>query len=138
MSTHAASAEDTNFRVAFGAGCVSPGEFSHLSHLRLAYVYLVEGTVELAGQKMRESLLAFLAANNVPAAKFHATLTRAWLLAVQHFMNRAASLSFAQFAANSQPLLDSNVMLTHYSVETLFSAAARTSFVQPNLQAIPD
>ena len=86
---------------------------------------------------MRRALLAFLAANNVPASKFHETLTRAWLLAVRHFMNRAASATFAEFTANGKPLLNSKVMLTHYSAETLFSAVARATFIEPDLEAIP-
>jgi hypothetical protein len=132
-----ASAEDCEFRLAFEAGSVSLGEFDHLCHLRLAYVYLVEGSVDQAEVNMRRALLAFLAANNVPASKFHETLTRAWLLAVRHFMNRAASATFAEFIANSQPLLNSKVMLTHYSAETLFSAVARATFIEPDLEAIP-
>lgn len=137
MSVHATVPEDTAFRVAFEAGRISPSEFDHLAHLRLAYVYLVEGEVDCAEGRMRKALLAFLAANNIPAGKFHETLTRAWLLAVRHFMNRSESCSFAEFAANSQRLLDSKVMLTHYSAETLFSTAARAAFVRPDLQAIP-
>lgn len=70
------------------------------------------------------------------ASKFHETLTRAWVLAVSHFMSRAGA-SFAEFAANSQPLLDSKVMLTHSSAETLFSPDARSSFVDPDLAVIP-
>ncbi|MEO7386401.1 MAG: hypothetical protein ABIX37_05655 [Gammaproteobacteria bacterium] len=137
MSTHAASPCDIGFRVAFEAGHIPPSEFNHLGHLRLAYVYLVEGGIEQGERQMREALLAFVAANHVPASNFHVTLTRAWLLAVWHFMNRRESYSFAEFAANSAPLLDSKVMLTHYSAETLYSAVARATFVEPDLEAIP-
>jgi len=34
-------------------------------------------------------------------------------------------------------LLDTKVMLIHYSAETLFSPEARASFVEPDLEVIP-
>lgn len=67
----------------------------------------------------------------------HETLTRAWVLAVRHFMSRSPSRSFAEFAEKSTPLLDSKVMLTHYSAGVLFSPGARASYVEPDLETIP-
>lgn len=137
MPTHAASGSDLQFQQAFEIGAIKPSEFNHLAHLRLAYLYLVEGGLAHAQNRMRHSLLTFLRAKGVPTAKYHETLTRAWVMAVSHFMNRASSASFAEFAVNSKPLLDSNVMLTHYSAEALFSERARSAFVAPDLEAIP-
>jgi hypothetical protein len=137
MPTHVASAADQQFRRDFEAGKVPLSEFTHAAHLRLAYVLLIEGGPVHAEQRMREALLGYLSANGVPATKFHETLTRAWVMAVSHFMGRKGSTSFAEFAANSTPLLDSKVMLTHYTSETLFSERARTAFVAPDLEAIP-
>lgn len=137
MPTHVASDSDFQFRQDFEASKVPLSEFTHVAHLRLAYVLLVEGGPAHAEQRMREALLAYLSANSVPATKYHETLTRAWVMAVSHFMGRKGSASFAEFAANSTPLLDSKVMLTHYSSETLFSDRARTTFVAPDLDAIP-
>jgi hypothetical protein len=116
---------------------VSPEDFNHEAHLRLAYVYLVENSLAGAQEKFRGALIAFLAANNIPATKFHETLTRAWVLAVRHFMNRHSCSSFSEFASQSKPLLDSRVMLTHYTKELLFSPSARASFVEPDLEVIP-
>jgi len=137
MPAHTTSEADREFRAAFEACAITPAAFNHAAHLRLAYVYLVEHGVAGAQARMRESLRSFIAAKGIPAGKFHETLTCAWVLAVSHFMSRASSASFAEFAANSQPLLDSKAMLTHYSAETLFSPEARASFVEPDLAAIP-
>jgi hypothetical protein len=134
---HAASDEDRAFRAAFEACAVQPAAFNHEAHLRLAYVYLVEYGTSKAHERMRQSLLSFLEAHGVPPEKYHETLTRAWVLAVSHFMDKAPSSSFAEFAANSQPLLNSKAMLTHYTPEKLFSPEARTSYVEPDLEAIP-
>lgn len=137
MKTHKLSEADQAFRAAFETCAISPDGFNHEAHLRLAYVYLVEYGSDGAHQRMREALLAFLAHYRIPATKFHETLTRAWVLAVSHFMSKSASASFSEFGAQSQPLFDSKAMLTHYSAETLFSPEARVSYVEPDLEAIP-
>jgi len=138
MNHHAASPEDLEFRSAFERLEIAPAAFNHEAHLRLAYVCLVESDLVSAQARMRKALLTFLAANDIPPEKFHETLTGAWILAVRHFMDRSPSASFAEFLVKSQPLCDSKVMLTHYSLELLFSPEARAAFVVPNLEAIPE
>jgi hypothetical protein len=138
---HEISAQDHEFRSDFEAFKVTPEQFNHAAHVRLAYIYLVEGDIDSAVQKMRESLRAFLQHHGIPPGKFHETLTRAWVLAVRHFMTRSgneyASASAADFIAQNPELLDSRIMLTHYSASVLFSADARASFVEPDLDPIP-
>jgi len=137
VSVSAVSQSDLEFMRAFESGEVPVSEFNHLAHLRLAYAYLCRGDLKYAEQKMREALLAFLDANEIPRAKFHETLTRAWVMAVAHFMSRRGSGAFSEFIASSQPLLDTKVMLTHYSAAALFSERARVAFVEPDLEVIP-
>lgn len=137
MQSHQASDADRKFRLAFEACTIAPSEFNHEAHVRLAYIYLTEGDADSAVQKMRDALLKFLEHNTVPRSKFHETLTRAWVLAVQHFMNKSTITSAADFIATNPELLDSKIMLTHYSASVLFSADARASFVEPDLDPIP-
>ena len=134
---HELSQEDRSFQSAFEACSVEPSEFTHAAHVRLAYVYLVEHDVEPAVQRMREALLKFLQHHDIPRSKFHETITRAWVLAVRHFMNKGASASFADFIAGNPELLDSRIMLTHYSASVLFSPGARAAFVEPDIDPIP-
>ncbi|WP_223274916.1 hypothetical protein [Tateyamaria sp. syn59] len=132
------SPDDLTFRNRFEAGQVTPDDFNHRAHLRLAYVYLCEGAVDTAVPRMRTALRSFLKRNNVPADKYHETLTRSWLLAVRYFMNKAAAArSFNSFIAQDDRLLDTGIMLSHYRKDTLFSDAARAGFVAPDLQPIP-
>ncbi len=137
MNPHKLSDEDRSFRSAFEACVVRPPQFNHEAHVRLAYAYLAEYDVDSAVQMMRDALTNFLEYNRIPCSKFHETLTRAWVLAVRHFMNKSASISATDFIAKNQELLDSKIMLTHYSASVLFSADARTSFVEPDLDPIP-
>jgi hypothetical protein len=136
--THELSNADREFRAAFEAGAFAPADFSHRAHVRLAYVYLAESDVNLALERMRGALLGFLSHHGIPASKFHATLTRAWILAVNHFMHRSPeAVSADDFIARNPVLLDTRIMLTHYSADLLFSDQARAEFVEPNLDPIP-
>jgi hypothetical protein len=137
MSVSTASQLDLEITLALRSGEIPASEFNHLAHLRLAYVYLRQGDLKYAERRMREALLSFLDANEIPRAKFHETLTRAWVMAVSHFMSRKDSSTFSEFIAGSQPLLDTKVMLTHYSHAALFSERARVAFVKPDLEDIP-
>ncbi len=138
MLKHELSAEDLDFRLAFEAGAYAPADFSHRAHVRLAYVYLADCDVDLALERMRAALLMFLSHHNIPASKYHETLTRSWLLAVNHFMHRTPEASSADdFIVRNAILLDSKIMLTHYSAGRLFSEEARAEFVAPDLDPIP-
>lgn len=135
---HELSQSDRDFRAAFEAGAYAPADFSHRAHVRLAYVYLADSDVDLALERMRAALVSFLSHHGIPASKYHETLTRAWVLAVDHFMHRTpASRDADDFIGRNALLLDSKIMLTHYSAGLLFSEGARAEFVEPDLDPIP-
>lgn len=135
---HALSPDDLRFREAFESGSLATADFGHRAHVRLAYSYLAGSDEDTALQRMRAAILGFLHHHAIPATKYHETLTRAWLQAVRHFMDRAGDATSADdFIDRSPVLLDSKIMLTHYSAEVLFSAAARAAFVEPDLDPIP-
>jgi hypothetical protein len=135
---HELSNSDLEFRTAFEAGAYAPANFSHRAHIRLAYVYLATNDVERAAERMRAALMNFLKIHGITPTKYHETLTRGWVLAVHHFMHRCpTALSSDDFIAREPMLLDSRIMLTHYSTELLFSTKARAAFVEPDLDPIP-
>jgi hypothetical protein len=136
--THELSSSDTDFRAAFEAGAIAPGAFDHRAHVRLAYVYLAGHDTAAATTQMRTALQAFIRQHGIPESKYHETLTRAWILAVRHFMKRTpAAASADAFIAANPELLDSKIMLTHYSTALLFSPEARAGFVEPDASPIP-
>ena len=113
-------------------------EFNHRAHLRLAYIYLSKTNTEKSSDLMRDTLNRFLIYNGVDLSKYHATLTKAWILAVHHFMNKTGDSSSAdEFINKNTEMLDTKIMMTHYSAEVLFSDEARAAFLQPNLDPIP-
>jgi hypothetical protein len=137
---HTLSSEDRRFRSDFEAGHVPPAAFDHRAHLRLGYVLLIEhgDDVDAAVAAMRRVLHTFLARFAIDPAKYHETLTAAWLLAVRHFLAGSPPCASADdFLRHNPRLLDSAIMRTHYSAATLASPAARASFVAPDLDPIP-
>lgn len=135
---HLTSTDDREFRHRFEQGEIAPGEFDHRAHVRLAYVYLAEHEPDAAFVRMRDALFGFLDHHGIGRAKYHETITRAWILAIRHFMERCPSSDSADgFIASDARMLDSKIMLTHYSAELLFSDRARAGFVEPDLDPIP-
>lgn len=129
---------DQQFARDFASGALPPADFTHEGHLRLAYVYLCEQNLESAYSRLKTELQAFLRRNKVDPKKYHETMTRAWMMAVDAFMHRIGETGdFAEFKTKSAPLLSTQVMFTHYSEELLLSEQARIEFIEPDLQAIP-
>ena len=133
------SPEDIEFKEQVEACTFPIPSFDHRAHLRLAYIYLVESESDEAVRRMRNALLGLLKKADIdPSSKFHETLTKAWVLAVQYFMSQTEKSDSADSFINSNSeMLDSKIMMTHYSAEVLFSDKARNEFVEPNLGPIP-
>ena len=89
--THRASDEDDRFRKAFESQQIEPAAFDHGAHVRLAYVYLCEDSVDGAVLRMKAALLAFLAHLGADPSKYHETITRAWVMAVALGRTRISS-----------------------------------------------
>jgi len=137
---HALSPEDLDFLQRFTGNDMAPSQFHHREHLRLAYMFLARhGNAETAYPAFRAALQSFLRHHGIDPAKYHATLTQAWLLAVLHFMESSATpLAGAEaFLDRHSLLLDPAIMFTHYSRELISSDNARAEFVEPDIQAIP-
>jgi len=130
--------EDLKFKIQMESCEFPASEFNHRAHLRLAYIYLTENNSDKSTELMRDTLNRFLLHNGVDPSKYHATITKAWILAVHHFMNKTGGLNSADELIDSNPdMLDTKIMMTHYSAEALFSDEARAAFVQPDLDPIP-
>jgi hypothetical protein len=87
---------------------------------------------------MRDTLLTVLEHNGVDPSKYYDTMTRAWILAVRHFMEATLSSESADSFIDQNPeMLHSNIMMTHYSAEVLFSDEARARLVEPDRDPIP-
>lgn len=114
--------------------CLFPiSDFDHKAHIRLAYLYLTQYGVEDAVIKVREVLFNLLKYNDIePLGKYHETLTKAWLLAVKHFMNKTEKCTTAdEFIKHNPALLDTAIMMTHYKKRRYFPLAQGRNLLNP-------
>ncbi|HYM35770.1 MAG TPA: hypothetical protein VET48_10270 [Steroidobacteraceae bacterium] len=135
---HAISTEDREFLRRFTACEVDVTAFHHREHVELAYTLLVLFGLQGAVDRMRQLLHAFIRHHGIDVAKYHETITAAWLRGVLHFMEHSNPRTSAASFIDANPiLLRPGIMLSHYSRELLFSERARKEFVEPDLEPIP-
>lgn len=135
---HSLSPSDRAFQRRFESGDIEPDNFTHREHLRLAYIYLVQSPAVTAHERVRSGLRRFMQRHGVDPRRYHETITRAWMLAVRHFMNGSARCtSFDAFIAEHPKLMDPAILESHYSRGVLESDEARRRFVEPDLEPIP-
>lgn len=132
------SADDVEFRLLFEQGIVADGTFDHYAHLRLAYIFLCDHNSDAAVQKIRAAIQNYLTVQKISLDKYHETLTQAWVQTVRHFMSKSQPCNSAEEFIDQNPgLLDSTIMLTHYSRDLLYSEDARLHFDEPDKEPIP-
>ena len=123
---------------AFKNCSLTPATFGHREHLRVAYLMLLRHPFDAAYRNLKRGLRRLLRHLGAPPSAYHETLTRAWLMAVAHFMHRAGRRDNSEaFLSVCNCLLDKEIMYTHYRPEVLRSDFSRRRFVAPDLQPIP-
>jgi len=128
---------DEAFARAFERGDVSKEDFTHASHLRVAWVYLrEEPSRDAAVDRIRGAIQRF-AAKLGASQKYHETITVAWMILLDEARARMpADAALADVLLVYPALADKNLPLSFYSRDRLFSDAARTAWVAPDLGPI--
>jgi hypothetical protein len=125
---------DTEFQFAFQTCTLDPTLFTHEAHLRLAWIHVKKYRVEQAIENINTQLLQFV--DHVGARdKFNKTVTVAATRAVNHFINKSKSESFADFIQEF-PRLKYNfkeVLTFHYGHDIFKSEKAKGEYVEPDL-----
>lgn len=122
---------DEEFARAFERGEISPAEFSHQSHVRLAWVYLREsGGFDEALDRIRAGIKRFAAAAGA-AQKYHETITILWMRLLEQARERAGDCTFSELLERCPELADKDLPLRYYPRERLFSDQAREHWVPP-------
>ena len=113
---------------------IDPSEFSHVAHLRLAWINISLHGVKKAEESIQKQIkkyVSFLGAED----KYNTTLTVAATKAVYHFMLKAKSDNFIDFVEEF-PQLEKDfksLLDTHYSFNIVQSDIAKNKFLEPDL-----
>ncbi len=123
----------------FENGTISRERWKHAEHLIVAFYYIKNSSslVE-ATEKMRDGIFNLLKSFGVDLEKempYHETMTRFWMKVVDDFTKVQNGYSVVE-AANLilENFGDKDLPLKFYSRELLFSDAARSEFVEPDLK----
>ena len=123
---------DEAFARAFEHGTVTPAEFDHVAHVRVAWVYLHESaSVDEALDRMRAGIRRFAAAAGA-SQKYHETITVLWMRLLEEARAGGASGELADVLAAHPELADKDLPLQYYSRERLFSEEARAGWIEPD------
>jgi hypothetical protein len=127
----------------FEDGHVSPDSFDHAAHVQLGWRYLRTYDLPDAIARFRRALRRFVATHGAEA-KYHETITVAYLLLIHERMDEAsegtaatwarAAATWDRFAAANPDLLTrgKHALARYYRAETLASDRARRRFVLPD------
>lgn len=127
---------DEAFARAFESGGVTPAQFGHVAHARVAWVYLREAaSVDEAVTRMRAAIRRFAAAAGAPQ-KYHETITILWMRLLADASAQGASGEFADVLRACPALADKDLPLRYYSRERLFGDEARAGWVEPDREPL--
>jgi outer membrane protein assembly factor BamD (BamD/ComL family) len=125
--------------------CTLPFEqWTHRSHVKVAYLYLRKMPFDQALDQVRTAIKRYNAANNRPDGPltgYNETTTRALLhliAAVMAAYGKTFSVDSADEFCDKHPQLMSQYILRFfYSPERRTHPSAKTQFVEPDLTALP-
>lgn len=119
---------------AFEAGTLPERDFTHAAHVRAAWWYLRQAPFTEALARFTRALRAF-AHRHGADAKYHETITVAWMAVIADRLDQTPDLPWSAFAERHADLLASrpSVLSRYYDDETLASDRARRVFVLPEI-----
>ena len=127
---------DDDFLATVDRAGFGPHDFPHRAHLRLAYLCLQRYSPTAAEHRVCAAIRNLAAAHG-HAAKYNATLSRAWVQVVALAMQHTPTATFDELLDAHPNLLDKHLLLAHYTRAVLFGPQARSGWVAPDVRPIP-
>lgn len=129
--------EDLQFLSSFERCALPEVQWTHLAHIRVAWVCLSLDTPAVALARICEGILRYNTEVLNRGHRYHETVTVAYTRIIADRMR--AGEHWVGFADRVDDLLDplNPILLMYYSPYRLFSDDARAGFVEPDLKMIP-
>ena len=131
--------DDASFLAAFEALEWPAAAFHHREHIRLAWLVRRMEDGGAARRRIERGIRTFAIAQGA-AAKYHVTITEAWIRLVESAiaLDAPGELEpFDQWIARHPPLLDAKRLERYFSGDRLRSEPARLAWVEPDLAPLP-
>jgi hypothetical protein len=112
---------------------LSPDDLSHVSHLRIAWLYLNKMSLKDAVEKIATGTKMYAESLGV-YDKYHRTITEAIARIMHKRMSELQNVNFEKFLQGNRDLVDDlkSLLQCHYSEEILESVDARTIYFEPD------
>ena len=129
--------DNDSFLLRFEHCTLPESEWTHLAHVRVAWLYLSHESPDAALRKICDGILRYNTEVLHRPEKYSETVTVAFVHVVLARMQPAEPWN--AFAASIDDLLDPQkpVLLNYYSKDRLFSDEARNYFIEPDLMELP-
>lgn len=125
---------------AFETATLAREDFTHAAHLVVALAYAHGQRAEAYGL-LREGIQRYNAATGLvetPTRGYHETITQAWFHLVLHFLDLFdEGQSLQSLAEDLIQLFERDDLFRHYSRGLLLTHAARSGWVEPDLEPLP-
>jgi hypothetical protein len=108
----------------------------HRQHVHLTWLAIRRYGVDSAIVLVSDGLRRTTRYAGVPQ-KYHATVSRAWVVLVDHHMTPDDDGDFDTFANRHPALLNKRLLAGHYRSSTLATVEAKTGWVEPDLEPFP-
>ena len=128
---------DAEFLAAFENVTLSYAQWTHEAHVRMAFLYLRREDFENALPWVRERIGCYNRARGNPNG-YNETITVAFLRVVaDRLAQHEIAPDFETFKATHPELLDSRLLMRHYSKPVLLAEDAKARFVEPDREPLP-
>jgi len=129
--------DDKTFLTQFENRTLDPAHFSHLGHLRIAWLYLSHNNTDTAVKLVCAGIKSY-AESLGENTKFNLTMTDAFVRIMAKRIDNMETQDWPSFLDNNRDLVEDaiSVLLEYFSKDLLFSEVARTSLVKPDTKSI--
>ena len=114
----------------------SAEHFGHRQHVHVTWLAVRRYGTTAATDLVSDGIRGVARYHGAPQ-KYNATVSRAWVELVGHHAEHSRAADFDTFADQNTALLDKKLLARFYRSSTLASDAARTGWVEPDLQPFP-
>jgi hypothetical protein len=138
MSEQHFTLSDDQFIQQFENGSLDSSWFTHVAHLRVAYIYINLYGANRASKRLANYIKQFDKLHG-KGDKYHKTITYASVAVVYHFKDKAQETTFLGLLQEF-PRLKTNfkdLLLSHYNADILDSQRSRFTYVLPDKLADP-
>lgn len=133
--------DDETLWQAFNTASLTIAEWTHETHVRTAFLCSRQYSLDEAHLRLRAGIIRLNERHGLVETStrgYFETLTRAWLVLVRDACARSAASSSRELLERCPELYERTLLSRHYSKELLTSVRARSIFVAPDLEPLPD